>query len=69
MIRAEPVEAVITTLPCSKCGEQTPAYLLDVKDDGTGNFTILECERCYGPGWLPAFVAAGRSFPVYILAE
>jgi hypothetical protein len=24
---------------------------LDGKDDGTGNFTIFECEKCYGPGW------------------
>jgi len=44
-------------LDCSKCGKPTPIDLLDAKDDGTGNFTILECQSCYGPGWLPAFHA------------
>ena len=39
---------------CHKCGTPTHINLLDAKDDGTGNFTILECETCYGPGWEPA---------------
>lgn len=39
--------------PCHKCGTPTPLPLLDAKDDGTGDYNILECERCYGPGWLP----------------
>ena len=38
---------------CHKCGEQTEIDLLDSKDDGSGNFTILECRHCYGPGWSP----------------
>ncbi len=38
---------------CDKCGEPTPINLIDGKDDGTGNFTILECRSCYGPGWAP----------------
>lgn len=42
------------TAPCHTCGALTPIDELDAKDDGTGNYTILECEKCYGPGWLPA---------------
>lgn len=41
---------------CHKCGVETPIDELDAKDDGTGNFTILECPDCYGPGWTPAKV-------------
>lgn len=41
------------TMACRKCGRQTDIALLDAKDDGTGNFTLLECQRCYGEGWLP----------------
>lgn len=36
---------------CSKCGKIMPLDLLDAKDDGTGNYNILECQDCYGPGW------------------
>jgi hypothetical protein len=39
--------------PCDGCGTPTHIDLLDGKDDGTGNFTILECRKCYGPGWAP----------------
>lgn len=39
--------------PCMACGASTHIHMLDAKDDGTGNFTILECEACYGPGWAP----------------
>lgn len=39
--------------PCSCCKKPTPLRLLDAKDDGTGNFTILECQECYGPDWQP----------------
>lgn len=38
---------------CSKCKTPTPIELLDAKNDGTGNYTILECRTCYGPGWAP----------------
>ena len=41
--------------PCHKCGTPTDLNLLDMKDDGTGNWEIAECEACYGPGWKPAF--------------
>jgi len=45
---------VITDLrPCHGCGTPTHIDLLDAKDDGTGDFTILECRKCYGPGWAP----------------
>lgn len=40
---------------CRKCGTLTDVNLLDMKDDGTGNWTVAECEPCYGPGWRPAF--------------
>jgi hypothetical protein len=40
-------------LSCDACGTLTHIDLLDGKDDGTGNFTILECRKCYGPGWAP----------------
>lgn len=62
-------EAVIeTTLtgekaPCAKCGKLTDYALLDAKPDpkqlaqGTPreacDFTLLECQSCYGPGWHP----------------
>lgn len=36
---------------CHKCAERWPACLIDGKDDGTGDFTILQCPPCYGPGW------------------
>jgi hypothetical protein len=39
--------------PCHKCRRPTHLRLLDGKDDGTGDFTILECQDCYGPDWLP----------------
>lgn len=36
---------------CHSCKRLTPMHLLDGKDDGTGNFNILECRDCYGEGW------------------
>jgi hypothetical protein len=47
------------TEPCMKCGTPTDINLLDAKaprggsPDRGADFTRLECERCYGPGWLP----------------
>lgn len=49
------------TLACMKCGKQTDINLLDAKppydtkpEDREGaDFTVLECEDCYGPNWLP----------------
>lgn len=38
---------------CHECGRPTPLALLDAKDDGSGDFSILHCKACYGPGWLP----------------
>lgn len=38
---------------CHKCMTPTDIDELDAKDDGTGSFTILECEKCYGAGWQP----------------
>jgi hypothetical protein len=40
-------------LPCMKCHQPTHIDLIDGKDDGTGNFNILECWECYGPDWRP----------------
>lgn len=40
-------------IQCSACGRMTPPTLIDAKDDGTGNFTVLECPACYGEGWQP----------------
>ena len=37
--------------PCDCCGLPTHLNDLDGKDDGTGNYTILECGDCYGPGY------------------
>lgn len=39
------------TAPCTSCGKITSLRELDGKDDGTGNFEILECSTCYGPGY------------------
>ena len=39
--------------PCAACHKIVHIDALDAKDRGDGNFTILECETCYGPGWLP----------------
>jgi hypothetical protein len=36
---------------CMKCEEYTHIDDLDGKDDGSGNFTILHCAKCYGPGY------------------
>ena len=38
--------------PCHACGMLTDINLLDAKDDGTWNWVLLECKRCYGPGWV-----------------
>jgi hypothetical protein len=40
-------------IPCHGCGRPTHLNLLDGKDDGTGDFNILACRDCYGPGWRP----------------
>lgn len=40
--------------PCDKCQKMTCLEDLDGKNDGTGNFTILECGDCYGPGYVSA---------------
>lgn len=42
------------TITCMACGKPEHADLIDAKDEGTGNYTILHCIACYGPGWLPA---------------
>jgi len=41
---------------CTKCGIKEHLHLLDGKSpDGNenGDFTAIECIRCYGPGWCP----------------
>lgn len=45
------------TAACDKCGEETDINLLDAKDDGSGDYTILHCEKCYGPSWAPMAIA------------
>lgn len=44
------------TARCDGCGIVEDLHLLDGKPS-TGNadddFDILECIRCYGPGWMP----------------
>ncbi|CCG43237.1 hypothetical protein [Magnetospirillum molischianum] len=40
-------------IACQKCGRKWHPHLIDAKDDGTGNFTILEGPCCYGPNWVP----------------
>lgn len=40
-----------TQLTCDSCNITLPHYLIDGKDDGTGNYTILHCRKCYGSGW------------------
>ena len=53
--------------PCHACGTLTDINMLDAKDDGTGNYTIMQCRKCYGPGWVAgsdpvddfAFVSGG----------
>jgi len=37
---------------CHKCQLLFPIDELDAKDRGDGNFTILECKNCYGPGFV-----------------
>ncbi len=36
---------------CDGCGVEEAAELVDAKDDGTGNFTVMQCIACYGPGY------------------
>lgn len=45
---------------CSKCGKVWHLHLLDAKDDGTGNFEILEGPCCYGVGWTACTTVAGH---------
>lgn len=40
-------------IKCTACGAKWPASLIDGKDDGSGQFTRLECPKCYGSNWLP----------------
>ncbi len=47
----EPIQDIF---PCHKCNEMTHIDDLDAKDDGTGNFLLLECEKCYGEGYVSA---------------
>lgn len=46
------IRDLIGYYPCHSCGELTHINKLDGKDDGTGNYTLLECADCYGPGYL-----------------
>jgi hypothetical protein len=39
---------------CHKCGKMFHLDDLDGKDDGTGDFNILECKKCYGAGFTSA---------------
>lgn len=39
---------------CNSCGHLFHLEDLDAKDDGTGNFEILECKDCYGEGYVSA---------------
>lgn len=43
--------------PCDRCGTITHIDLLDGKDNGSGDYTILECQLCYGSGWAPRAVS------------
>ena len=46
---------------CRTCGKRFPYALLDSKPEpenrpdpeGVSDWTFLECQQCYGPGWLP----------------
>jgi hypothetical protein len=43
---------------CHGCGRPTHLHLLDAKPDNprrpdSCDWNRLECEDCYGPGWLP----------------
>jgi hypothetical protein len=43
------------TAPCDQCKTPTDINLLDAKPGprSPDDWERLECERCYGPGWLP----------------
>ncbi len=43
----------MSTIRCHGCGREEDAHLIDVQDDGTGNFTVMKCVACYGPNWCP----------------
>jgi hypothetical protein len=43
----------LTIGQCHICGCHENIELLDARDDGTGQFELIECIACYGPGWLP----------------
>jgi hypothetical protein len=53
--------------PCDRCGKPTPIELLDARDDGTGDFTIMQCRRCYGPGWDRGVRAEPPFYPLHFL--
>lgn len=42
---------------CARCRRPTHIDLLDAKDGGDGDYTILECPACYGPGYVPALAS------------
>lgn len=39
------------TITCNACGLDEAAELVDAKDDGSGDYTIMHCIRCYGMGY------------------
>lgn len=45
-------------IACHGCGTPTPAHLIDAKpppgaNPETADWSVLHCQRCYGPGWQP----------------
>lgn len=53
----------MSKIACQSCGKEWHPLLIDAKDDGTGNFTILHGPCCYGPGYL-AEGAPGQHYTV-----
>lgn len=47
------------TIACMKCGAEKEARLIDAKpsngDWENGEFDLMLCQACYGPGWLPLY--------------
>lgn len=50
----EVCEKELDVFACHACGKLEHIDDLDGKDDGTGEFTRLECAACYGPGYAKA---------------
>jgi hypothetical protein len=58
-----------TSIPCDRCGRQWHPHLIDAKDRGDGQFTVLHGPCCYGQGWAPLTTGPIDDLTAKMIAE